>query len=280
MNQTDPGGDKADRLLSAHADLVTAVESLTSSDDWLRMLTLTSRFYRYSTNNVFLIMLQRPEATRVAGYRAWQAMGRQVRKGESGIRIFAPCIYRDRSTEGDSADTTPAGLRGFTTATVFDVSQTDGENLPDVRPVLLDGDGVAGLWDGLSVQVEAAGYAVERGDCDGANGLTDHRARIVRVRDDVSEAQAAKTLAHELAHVLLHPDTAGYFRCRGRAEVEAESTAFLVCRVAGLTTDGYSWPYIAHWSDGSAKVVQDVAGRVLEAARSILVEFETDASAA
>jgi antirestriction protein ArdC len=207
-------------------------------------------------------------------------MGRQVRKGESGIRIFAPCTYRDRSTESDGSGTTPVGLRGFTTATVFDISQTDGDDLPDVRPVLLDGDGVAGLWNELAVQVEASGYAVERGDCHGTNGLTDHSARIVRVRDDVSGAQAAKTLAHELAHVLLHPDTAGYFRCRGRAEVEAESTAFLVCRAAGLTTDGYSWPYIAHWSDGSTKVVQDAAGRVLETARSILVGFETDGSAA
>ena len=269
--------DRVDKLASAHADLVTAVESLTSGDDWKRMLELASRFHHYSANNVFLIMLQRPDATRVAGYRTWQSMGRQVWKGEHGIRILAPCHYRYKVTDDDGTETAHVGIRGFTTATVFDVSQTEGEELPDVRPELLEGDDVAGLWDALSVQVKAAGYTVERGDCFGANGRTDHSVRTVRVRADVSDAQAAKTLCHELAHVMLHPDTAEYFQCRGRSEVEAESVAYLVCQAAGLVTDGYSWPYIAHWSDGEAKVVQETAGRVLDAARSILAGLEGDA---
>ena len=269
--------DRVDKLASAHADLVTAVESLTSGDDWKRMLELASRFHHYSANNVFLIMLQRPDATRVAGYRTWQSMGRQVWKCEHGIRILAPCHYRYKVTDDDGTETAHVGIRGFTTATVFDVSQTEGEELPDVRPELLEGDDVAGLWDALSVQVKAAGYTVERGDCFGANGRTDHSVRTVRVRADVSDAQAAKTLCHELAHVMLHPDTAEYFQCRGRSEVEAESVAYLVCQAAGLVTDGYSWPYIAHWSDGEAKVVQETAGRGLDAARSILAGLEGDA---
>jgi len=276
MDMKNPTGDRADRLADAHRDLVTAVESLTSGDDWQRMLELASRFHHYSANNVFLIMLQRPEATRVAGYRAWQSMDRQVRKGERGIRILAPCQYRYKVTEDDGSETAHVGIRGFTTATVFDVSQTDGEELPDIRPELLEGDDVVGLWDALSAQVKAAGYTVERGDCHGANGCTDHSVRTVRVRDDVSDAQAAKTLAHELAHVMLHPDTAEYFQCRGRSEVEAESVAYLVCQAAGLSTDGYSWPYIALWSEGKAEVVQETAGRVLEAARDILAGLGTD----
>jgi antirestriction protein ArdC len=269
-------GDTVDKLASAHADLVEAVESLTSGEDWQRMLDLASRFHRYSANNVFLIKLQRPEASRVAGYRTWQSLGRQVRKGERGIRILAPCHYRSKTTDEDGTETTHVGVRGFTTATVFDVSQTDGKELPDVRPALLDGAGVAGLWDALALQVKAAGYTLERGDCRGANGYTDHSVRTVRVRDDVSDAQATKTLCHELAHVLLHPDSAAYFQCRGLCEVEAESVAYLVCRAAGLATDGYSWPYIARWSDGKAEVVQSTAGRVLEAARTILAGLESD----
>lgn len=273
MDATRATGDRADRLASAHADLVTAVESLTSGDDWQRMLELASHFHHYSANNVLLIMLQRPDATRVAGYRAWQGMGRQVRKGERGIRILAPFHYRYKVSDGDGTEVSQEGTRGFTTVTVFDVSQTEGDVLPDVRPMLLDGADDAGLWDALSVQVTAAGYKIERGDCFGANGCTDHRMRSVRVRTDVSDAQAAKTLAHELTHVLLHPDTAEYFRCRGRSEVEAESVAFLVCQAAGLVSDGYSWPYIAHWSDGDSQVVQDAAGRVLDAAQTILARL-------
>jgi len=270
MDATDATANRADRLARAHADLVTAIESLTSGDDWQRMLELASRFHHYSANNVFLIMLQRPDATRVAGYRAWHGMGRQVRKGERGIRIFAPFHYRYKVGDDDGTEVSHAGIRGFTTATVFDVSQTEGDALPDVRPILLDGDDATGLWDSLSVQVNAAGYTVERGDCSGSNGWTDHRMRAVRVRVDVSDAQAAKTLAHELTHVLLHPDTAEYFRCRGRSEVEAESVAFLVCQAAGLVSDGYSWPYIAHWSGGDSQVVRDAARRVVDAAQTIL----------
>ncbi len=266
----NPTGDRVDKLTSAHADLVAAVESLTSGEDWQRMLDTASRFHRYSANNVFLIMLQRPEASRVAGYRTWQKLGRQVRKGERGIRILAPCTYRYKTTDDSGDESTHMGIRGFTTTTVFDLAQTDGTDLPDVRPALLDGDAVGGLWNALAAQVKHAGYTLERGDCGGANGRTDHSVRTVRVRDDVSEAPATKTLCHELAHVLLHPDNAAYFGCRGRSEVEAESVAFLVCQSVGLSTDGYSWPYIAHWSNGDATVVRQTADRVLTAVRTIL----------
>ena len=270
----NPTGDRADRLEAAHADLVAAVEALTSGEDWQRMLELASRFHHYSANNVFLIMLQRPDATLVAGYRTWQSMGRQVRKGERGIRILAPCTYRYKVEHEDGTETTHVGVRGFTTTTVFDAAQTDGEELPDIRPELLQGDDVSGLWDLLAIQVKTAGYTIERGDCHGANGCTDHTLRTVRVRDDVSDAQAAKTLCHELAHVLMHPETVEYFRCRDRSEVEAESVAFLVCKAVGLGTDGYSWPYIAHWSGGKAEIVQETAGRVIETARAILAGME------
>ena len=268
--------DRADKLESAHADLVAAVESLSTGDDWQSMLDTASRFHRYSANNVFLIMMQRPEATRVAGYKTWQSLGRQVRKGEHGIRILAPCKYRRTDTADDGSEVTYVGIRGFTTTAVFDVSQTNGEELPDVAPTLLDGEGVAGLWDALAAQVKEQGYTLERGDCSGVNGYTDHSVKTVRVRDDVSEAQAAKTLCHELTHVLLHPDTSAYFQCRGRSEVEAESVAFLVCQAAGLTTGGYSFPYVARWADGDPDVVRKTADRVLGASRTILAALESD----
>ncbi len=91
----------------------------------------------------------------------------------------------------------------------------------------------------------------------------------------LSPAQRTKTLAHELAHVLLHPDTAKYFQSRDRCEVEAESMAYLVCQAAGLATDGYSWPYIAHWSTGKVEIVQEAAGRVIETARAVLTPLST-----
>jgi len=268
---------RADKLTEAHDLLVSSVESLTSGEDWARMLEVAGRFTRYSAGNVFLIAVQRPDATRVAGYRTWQSLGRQVRRGEHGIRILAPCRYVSAVvTDDDGSEHKLYGVRGFTTTTVFDVSQTDGAELPDVGPTLLEGDGVAGFWDGLAAQVTALGYSLERGDCGGANGRTDHSTRTVTVRDDVSDAQATKTLAHELAHVILHPCTTAYFQCRGRSEVEAESVAFLVCRAAGLSTDGYSFPYVAGWANGETDVVRETADKVLTTARAILTALETE----
>jgi antirestriction protein ArdC len=240
------------------------------------MLLTAARFHHYSPNNVMLIMLQRPDATRVAGYRTWQSLGRQVRRGEHGIAILAPCKYKVRLTDADGVDNGEEGWRlgGFTVEHVFDVSQTDGEPIADVRPDLLKGHAPEGLWDGLAQQVKAAGFTLERGDCGGANGRTDYTVHTVRVRDDVDDAQAVKTLAHELGHVMLHEGS--LFLCRGVLEVEAESVAYIVSAACGLPTDGYSLPYVALWAGGDVKKVQDTATRVMTAARAVLAALEAN----
>jgi len=267
---------RADKLAEAHELLVSAVEQITTGEDWARMLEVAGRFTRYSFGNVMLIAIQRPDATRVAGYRTWQSMGRQVRKGERGIRIMAPCRYVEGVvTNDDGSEHTLYGIRGFTTVSVFDLAQTDGDDLPNVGPALLDGDGVTGLWDALASQVVGRGYTLVRGDCHGANGVTEHETRTVRVRGDVSEAQATKTLAHELAHVLMHPEAVAYHACRGRSEVEAESVAYLVCRSAGLPTDGYTFPYVAGWGGGDADKVRETADAAIRTARVILEALES-----
>jgi len=189
---------RADRLEGIHQRLVGAVEAMVSGQDWQRLLAVARRFRTYSPNNVWLILAQRPDATRVAGFSTWRTLGRHVRRGERGIAILAPVVARRR--DDDDGDDGEAGvLRGFRVVHVFDVTQTDGEPLPEVAgPALLAGDAPGALWDALAAQVAAAGFALERGWCDGANGTTDFAARTVRVRADVEPAQAAKTLAHEL----------------------------------------------------------------------------------
>jgi hypothetical protein len=255
------------QLQAVHDQLTASVEALSSSDAWARMLSVAARFHRYSPNNVLLIAVQRPEATLVAGYRTWQQLGRQVHRGEQGIAILAPFITR-ADPEPDQ-ETTGKVLRGFRVTHVFDVSQTDGKALPETGPSLLAGGSPRGLWDRLADQVHAAGFTLDRGDCGAANGYTDHNRRHVRVREDVSPAQASKTLAHELAHVLLHgPDQPT--RERHVAEVEAESVAYVVTAAAGLPTEGYSVPYVAGWASGNADLVRDAATRVLSTARHII----------
>jgi antirestriction protein ArdC len=273
---------KADRLDQLHRRLNAEVLGLISGADWQAMLDVASRFHRYSARNVFLISAQRPDATRVAGFHRWRALGRHVRRGESGIAILAPCLYRgepvNEPDDAGDARRAPSVLRGFKVAYVFDESQTDGAPLPEVRPRLLRGDDTAHLWSGLADQVTAAGYTIHRGFCQGANGVTDFAARSVRVRADVDDLQATKTLCHELAHVLLHnPEHGGV--ASNVAEVEAESVAYVVCQAAGMATTDYSLPYLARWSRGDAGLITATTERVLGTARNVLAAMGIDTDA-
>lgn len=262
-----------DKLAEVHEQLTRAIDELVSGEDWTHFLEASRRMHAYSPNNVLLIMAQRPTATAVAGYRTWQALGYQVRRGEKGIGILAPVVSRRRPEKDEDEQVEPGPvriLRGFRVVHVFDIGQCDGPPLPDLQPVLLTGDAPTALWDLLAEQVEAAGFTVERGPCPAANGRTSFGPKTVRVRDDVDPAQAVKTLAHELAHVLLHDGNEYALGCRGRAEVEAESVAFLILSTAGLEPGAYSFPYVAAWSGGQPELVTATADRVIGCARRVI----------
>lgn len=266
---------RAARLSEAHQRLQEAFASLTGSDAWQRMLTVAARFHSYSPNNILLISVQRPDATRVAGFRRWAELGRHVRKGEKGISILAPVTYRadptDPDVNPDEKAAIPRVLRGFRVVHVFDISQTDGAELPEVRPSLITEAAPVGLWEELAVQVAAAGFTLHRADTRPANGYTDHAARVVAVHDGLGEGHAVKTLAHELGHCLLHGSTvAPCGLSREQAEVEAESVAYVVTAAAGLNSTGYTLPYVAGWAGGNLELVRRSAERVLGCARVIL----------
>ena len=161
--------DRGDRLGALHEQITAGVAALVETDRWRQMLQAAAKFHSYSLGNVLLIGLQAPQATRVAGFRTWQGLGRQVRKGERGIAIFAPCSFRPTTstagtTGSDSTGEQPPGeyggaaapatggrqLRGFRVVHVFALDQTDGDLLPDVVPALLTGQAPAGLWDDLA----------------------------------------------------------------------------------------------------------------------------------
>ena len=254
-----------------HERLTRHIETLVTGDDWRVMLAVASRFHNYSMRNIMLIEMQNPEATRVAGYRVWQSLGRQVRKGEKGIKILAPCTYkRDDNTNGDDTRV----LRGFRLATVFDIAQTDGDEIADVRPTLLRGDGPVGLWAALEAQVLDHGFRIERGDTRPANGVTDFVSNVVTIGDTLEPAQAVKTLAHELGHIACgHRDRLG--EDRDVLEVEAESVAYIVCATAGLASDTYTFPYVARWAGGDLATITATGTRVVETASTIIDTMNT-----
>jgi hypothetical protein len=258
-------------------ELSAGIAELTTSEKWTKYLNVQSKFYRYSPNNVLLILAQNPDATRVAGYRAWQALDHQVRAKESALRIFAPMKYqKDDGPEGEKT----SEIRGFKLVPVFDVSQTEGPDLPDVVSKL---SGVApeGVFATLTEFAESIGFRVERPESleSGANGETIHAQGRIRVASGNSEAQQAKTLAHEIGHALLHdPEVATTkYSARGLKELEAESTAYVICSALGMETGDYSFGYVAGWAGGAPEALQGIkasTGRIQRAAAAVLTTFE------
>lgn len=257
-------------VLSTNRDDVLAalkqgVESLQESEAWTQYLRMSARFRQYSFQNTMLIALQRPDATRVAGFRSWQALGRNVMKGEKGIRILAP------STRKDDEDNTI--LTGFRVVSVFDLAQTEGEDLAEMPMALLAGEDCAGHYDALRNVATTWRWGVEEvEDLDGANGSCTHSQRLIRIVADRSPEQRVKTLIHELAHADLHgPDVT---MPTGAKEVEAESVAFVVCSALGIDSDSYSFPYIASWASEAGAdadvMLRNSATRIKRAANAII----------
>jgi hypothetical protein len=279
---------RAEQLTKLHEQLTAGVAELVEGDSWKAMLTAAARFHTYSWRNCLLILAQMPTANRVAGYRTWQSLGRQVRKGERGIAVIAPVSYKrnDDEEKADDAEDSPAArrIRGWKIEHVFDVSQTDGEPLAEVRPTILEGEGPAGLWEALADQVAGDGFKLlrEAPETPGALGSMNRKAQTVRALPGLSSAQACKTLAHERAHMVLGHGSESCTDPRSRVEVEAESVAFLVLAALGFDTSGYSFPYVAGWAEDGNELaaITETAERVTAAAHQILAPIESSEAAA
>jgi DNA primase len=258
----------SDRVQGLRDQLETSLQALVTGDDWQSWLATASKFHKYSFNNQLLILAQCPEATMVAGFNTWKSLNRHVVKGSKSIGILAPLTKKVR----DEAGNEKSEMYGFRCVSVFDVSQTDGDPLPvEPRATLLQGDAPEGLWNALEAIASDNGYVVERGDCGTSNGYTMPSEKRIRVRDDVSNAQAAKTGAHEICHMLLHTDGDSLtITHRGIAEVEAESVAYIVANYYGIVSETYSLPYVASWSNGDMALVRATAQRVTKTAQSVI----------
>ncbi len=265
--------DKAKELCQQIDDrldaLAKAVDDVRASETFRQFLAVQARFHKYSWHNSLLICMQRPQATRVAGYKTWQSLGRQVRKGEHGITIFAPCPWK-REVERDSGDTeTEQGIY-FRAVHVFDVAQTDGPDLPDVDVPTIDTVADDLLADLLRV-AQQRGITVNFDKLSGGLfGVSKDGA--IDVDNRHATGQQAKTLAHELGHEALHKtDRTGL--TRSVAELEAESVAYVVCLHFGLDVEVRASRYIALW-DGDSKALRASLERIANTARGIIDDVE------
>jgi antirestriction protein ArdC len=248
------------------AQLERGIADLTTSATWRDYLVFQSRFHRYSYGNVLLIASQDRRATQVAGFKAWQGLNRFVRKGEKAIWILAPMI--GKATEPEEGESGRC-IRGFKYVPVFDIAQTDGDDPPAVC-TKLSGDDPGHLYDRLRTGARSLGFSVEDHEFgDSTNGDCSPSEERIRVEVRNSPAQRVKTLAHELAHALLHQTVVD----RALAELEAESTAYVVGRAVGIDTGDYSFGYVAAWAGGGDEAIARIRAscdRIQKAASTIL----------
>ena len=262
--------ETAERVKALTEKLETGVKEVFESEKYKTYLKAMSRFHHYSFGNVMLILMQCPEASLVAGYTTWKKQfGRTVKKGEHGIQIIAP-VKRSKLVSQDKLDPDtqqpvmgPDGkpekepvfvqYQGFQVAYVFDVSQTEGRELPSLGVDELTGD--VPNFDAMYSAVEAISpVPVEFRPASAAKGCFNHLERKIYVNEGMSQVQTLKTLIHETAHALLHDssvlDDEIPKKDRHTKEVEAESIAYVVCQHFGIDTADYSFPYVTSWSSG------------------------------
>ena len=265
--------DKASALAaSALNDLAAQLES-GHSEALTAYLRLLGRFHRYSALNCLLIQLQNDSATHVAGYGRWQELGRQVRKGEKGIAILAPCTHKpkadkDQASSVENAKTDQRAndsqpdqdqkgrevVTGFRTAYVFDVSQTDGEELPSFPEISGDpGYQLAALKCLVKESGIGLGYSDSLG---GARGLS-AGGRILLLCG-LRPAEEFSTLVHEFAHEKLHRTERRAETTVGIRELEAEAVAYVVTSAIGLDTGTSSSDYIQLYRGSSKQLAQSL----------------------
>jgi hypothetical protein len=246
----------AKEIIAANIKELIAQLKAGRSDALTAYLDAMSRFHNYSFGNVLEIARQRPTATRVAGMYAWNQLGRRVKRGEKGIRILAPIIGIQRKTDEEAAKdpayTNKSVLVGFRNTYVFDVSQTEGAELPSMHEV--SGD-VGENRDRLLTFIERQGIElVFTENIAPALGVS-YGGRIALLPDQ-SEAEEFSTLVHEVAHELLHKAERRTTTTKTVKETEAEAVAFVVGKAVGLKVGTASADYI-HLYHGNASLLTE-----------------------
>lgn len=280
--------DSVDEKLEAYkAELLEATRNLADDEEWQRYLEQQASFYNYSFNNTMLIWLQCPHATNVGGFHKWKSMGRFPVKDSKAIGILAPKMaWVTRLDKNGNPvigeDGKPERVKrcvGFTTASVFDVSQTDGEPLAIYDDTITETPPER-LNDELTSVIGDEGYSVSYSEDfqPGHKGYTDPRTKQVVVDSRLTPADRARVLAHELGHIKAgHTERLDEYHsrgdgCRGEMEVEADSIAYVVVRARGMSADAVrpTACYIDGWSRNKPEVIEKVGANVAKAAKAIL----------
>ena len=286
--------DRKREMEEITAKLEQGVKEVFQGENYKEYLKFCAKLPRYSVNNQLLIMMQKPDATVCQSYTGWKDAGRQVKKGEHGIRILAPAPYKiereqdkldqrgrpilDRDGE-PVKEVVEIKVNAFKPVSTFDGSQTEGKPLPKVGVEELTGsvEGYAMLLDAIlqAVPVPVTFENIESG----AKGFYHLEENRIAVQEGMSEAQTVKTILHEASHQALHSREAmqqsGDKKSRGQKEVEAESVAFVVCQHYGIDTSDYSFGYVAGWAaDKELKELKGSLDLIRRSAADLIVKID------
>ena len=284
-----------DEVKNERAEMLTkAVEKFSNSESFKEYLKFMNTFHQYSACNSLLIWFQ--GGTLVAGFNAWKEKGRSVKKGEKAIKIYAPVMAKGWFTALD-ADGNPKVdedgheikvqkqyIKGFRRVSVFDVSQTEGKELPELsEPKMLTGDMNEDEFNGLFDMISKATTAkVGYEDIQEGNGYFAPSENRIAVNRGMSKEQTIKTLIHEVTHSLLHTkeEMKKNPKSREQKEIEAESVAYIVCSYLGIDSAEYSFEYVCGWSMGDTKIVAKSMDTIKKTADKIIEVLQSEERAA
>ena len=280
-----------EKIKAALNRIEDSLQAINTDEDWLKFLSFQAQFYNYSFGNAMLIFSQNPNATYVKGYKAWNQLGRYVKKGSKGLAILAPCIrkvevfkepenknlYHDEEAEKEIRKV----VSGFRIAYVYDIADTDGDD--SMLPVLVTG--LAGnseqekeIYERL-LNVISKEHCVQEVSGTASKGSFNLETKVISIRDDLEYLQKIKTLLHEYAHLLdfkMHPEDG---ISRNRRELIAESVAFIVSLRLGLDTSRYSMSYIKSWLKDKEEL-KIIADSVQKIAYTIITELAESSDSA
>ena len=290
-NKTLPLPIQGKDMDSIMKSLESGVSDFFTSEKYGEYLKTMTKFHRYSFNNTLLIAMQRPEATLVTGYRNWQSMGRQVKKGEKGITILAPAPKKQKKAQAlydqnqmpvldeqgnQKYEEVEVVIPRFKATTVFDIDQTEGEPIQTIAPEELT-EAVQDFDLFMQAITDISPVPIRFDEIEGsAKGYYDNVNKEIVIREGMSESQTIKTAIHECGHAMLHDRdlmlASGIKKDRETKEVEAESVAYSVCSAFQIETSDYSFPYIAGWSSGrdmkelrsSMDTIRQTAGKMVD----------------
>lgn len=276
------------------AKLEQGVKDIFNSDRYKDYLRFCAKLPKYSVNNQILIMLQKPEATMCQSFLSWKNMGRSIKKGEKGIRILAPSPFKVQQEQNkideygspildkdgnNIKEIVMITINAFKPVSTFDISQTEGEPIPNIEVNELTStiEGYETLLNSISeiVSVPITFENISSG-AKGYFSLADNR---IVIQEGMSEAQTLKTLIHESAHSILHSKTAldssAEKKSKNQKETEAESVAYIVCQHYGIDTSEYSFQYLATWSkDKEVSELKSSLDIIRETASSLIDKID------